>query len=101
MTKRIKICPVCGVEFELVGNKSNRRIYCSKKCSRQHELESRQNRRFSRTSSGRTTDYPIRYNPKKAQAAHDRQAEIERKARAAGMSYGKYQMMKYMERMEG
>lgn len=95
----IRICEVCGAVFE-VKIQCNRRKYCSAECARIRDREKRvANRRA--IHAVRSTDYPIPYNPEQAQAAHDRQAEIERKARAAGLSYGKYQMMLYMERVEG
>lgn len=91
----IRICEVCGAVFE-VKSQCNRRKYCSAECARIRDREKRvANRRA--IHAVRSTDYPIPYNPKQAQASHDRQAEIERRAREVGMSYGKYQMMKYLE----
>ena len=101
----MKVCPICGAEF-VVESPKIRKIYCSKKCNnravRQRKKEARliETGGKNRPEKKRKTDYPIKYSPKQAQASHDRQADIERRARAAGMSYGKYQMMKYMERME-
>lgn len=95
------ICPNCGKEFEPPANANVRRKYCTKKCA--NAFWSRHRPRKARRGKPRDshrTDVPIPYSPKLAQAAHDRQAEIERKARAEGLSYGKYQMKLYMEKAE-
>lgn len=94
----IRTCPICGEEFEVVSP-SNRRKYCSTGCAQTAE-QLRKQPKGTAIHGARHTDYPIRYNPKQAQAAHDRQAEIERQARAAGLSYGRYQMMMYQKRLE-
>lgn len=94
----VKKCVVCGKEFEAVGANAGRKKYCSKECL--NHYWSRNKRKQSKSKAIKAThhtDIAIPYNPKQAQAAHDRQAEIERRAREVGMSYGKYQMMKYLE----
>lgn len=98
----VKRCAVCGAEFEAVGANAGRQKYCSKEC-RNHYWD-RNRRKRSKSKAIKAThhsDIAIPYSPKLAQAAHDRQAEIERRARAEGLSYGRYQMKLYMERVEG
>lgn len=98
----VKKCAVCGAEFEAVGPNAGRQKYCSKACL--NAYWNRNKRKRSRRGKPRDqhhTDAPIPYSPKLAQAAHDRQAEINQRARDMGLSYGKYQMKLYMERVEG
>lgn len=95
----VKKCVVCGKEFEAVGTNAGRKKYCSKEC-RNHYWD-RNRRKRSKSKAIKAThhsDVAIPYSPKLAQAAHDRQAEIERRARAEGLSYGKYQMKLWMEK---
>ena len=95
----VKRCAVCGAEFEAVGANAGRQKYCSKACL--HAYWNRNKRKQSKSQTTKAThasDFAIPYNPKQAQAAHDRQAEIERRARAEGLSYGKYQMKLWMEK---
>lgn len=93
------ICPNCGKEFEPPENANVRRKYCTKKCA--NAFWSRQKAKgFKTLRDQHRTDIPIPYSPVQAQAAHDRQAEIERRARAAGLSYGQYQSLKYMEKVK-
>ncbi len=95
----IKKCQRCGKEFTPRYNMAHRQIYCSKECRLEAEREQRTG--SSRGIPGaRRTDYPIPYNPNQAQAAHNRQADIERRARAAGLSYGKYMARKYMDSLK-
>ena len=98
----VKRCKECGAEFEASGANAGRQKYCSKECL--DHYWNRNKRKQSKSKAIKAThasDFAIPYNPKQAQAAHDRQAEIERRARAEGLSYGKYQMKLYMERVEG
>lgn len=98
----VKKCVVCGKEFEAVGANAGRQKYCSKECLNHYWNRNKRKRSKSKTiKATHDSDFPIPYNPEQAQAAHDRQAEIERRARAEGLSYGKYQMKLYMERVEG
>lgn len=97
----IKKCVICGAEFEPIGRNAKRQIYCGKTCSRIANKERERDRRnYQKRYKYMDTDKPIPYSRKHAQDAHKRQSDIERKARAAGLSYGKYQMMLYMERMK-
>ncbi len=95
----VKKCVVCGKEFEAVGANAGRQKYCSKACL--NAYWNRNKRKRSKSKAMKAThdsDFAIPYNPKQAQASHDRQAEIERRARAAGLSYGKYQMKLWTEK---
>jgi len=105
MPVKIKTCPVCGEEFE---TKNIRKMYCSIKCNNKVQKARRKERleRRKKEMGVAEVNYPKqrgakRYSPEKAQATHDRQAEIERKARAAGMSYGQYQYKKYLAGLKG
>lgn len=98
----VKRCAVCGTEFEAVGPNAGRQKYCSKACL--NAYWNRNKRKQSKSKAIKAThdsDFAIPYNPKQAQASHDRQAEINQRARDMGLSYGKYQMKLYMERVEG
>lgn len=100
----IKKCLICGAEYVPAKTNAHRQKYCSRACSQKYWTSKRKREHSKKANSGyfdRATDRPIPYSPKLAQAAHDRQAEIERRARAEGLSYGKYQMKLYMERVEG
>lgn len=95
----VKKCVVCGAEFEAVDPNAGRQKYCSKECL--NHYWNRNKRKQSKSKAIKAThdsDFAIPYNPKQAQASHDRQAEIERRARDMGLSYGKYQMKLWMEK---
>lgn len=95
MTKR---CVICGTEFETNSRNAKSKVYCGTACRRIVENERRLTNTTHDLAYNRKTDYPIPYSPIKAQAAHNRQAEIERQARAAGLSYGKYMAKMHMEK---
>lgn len=95
----VKKCAVCGKEFEASGTNAGRQKYCSKEC-RNHYWDRNRRKRSKSNAIKAThhTDLAIPYSPKLAQAAHDRQAEINQRARDMGLSYGKYQMKLWMEK---
>lgn len=95
----VKRCAVCGAEFEASGANAGRQKYCSKECL--NHYWNRNKRKQSKSKAIKATnasDFAIPYSQKLAQAAHDRQAEIERRARDMGLSYSKYQMKLWMEK---
>lgn len=97
----VKRCKECGAEFEAVGPNAGRQKYCSKACLNAYWNRNRNKRKQSKKLAIKAThhsDVAIPYNPKQAQAAHDRQAEINQRARDMGLSYGKYQMKLWMEK---
>ena len=72
------ICPVCGVEFD---KRHRSRIYCSRACQKKNEHMDR-----------------ITYDrvPKPIVDRTQEVLDIDKKAKEAGMSYGKYVAMQQM-----
>lgn len=84
-----KICDVCGKPFE-TGRQS--RLYCSDRCRYEKQLENYK-------EYGK--QYRIRVKeekPKPKKCIDESLAEVNARARAAGMSYGQYMLMKSVGR---
>lgn len=99
----IKKCVICGAEYVPSKTNAHRQKYCSRACSQKYWTAKRKREHSRRKQTNpayfdRETDRAIPYSPKLAQAAHDRQAEINQRARDMGLSYGKYQMKLWMEK---
>ena len=91
MSGMIRKCLQCGKEFTVMQNGAGKK-YCCKEHWREHA-------KADATLRWHNTYKPAR-EKKKAQAVPVRKADdiadIQRKARAAGMSYGKYVLAQQM-----
>lgn len=76
-----RICEYCGKEYTPVTGIQR---FCGSKCSNKFYVKERAERRIKKKSK-KTSNLDA----------------INRKAAAEGMSYGKYQAMKFMETLEG
>lgn len=81
MKTRKRKCLHCGIEFITA---SSNKVYCTPKC--------RETARYEREHS-----YRPDIAPDKKEKRPSRIDEINRLAKEAGMSYGKYVAMKYLE----
>lgn len=78
---RVKECVMCGKVFAISGR--GNRCYCGDKCRREKILQTSREyyRAVAQPETGKDYTAPVQGL-----------AELNRRARAAGMSYGKYQI---------
>jgi len=88
-------CEICGKVF--MTNKSIK-YTCSPECKqKRHNLMLRKNNQARREAiKNGTIPKPVRKKQKKVETL----AEVQRKAREAGMSYGQYVQAEYIRRMQ-
>lgn len=88
-------CEICGKVFST--NKSLK-VTCSPECKQErHKLMVRKNNRVRREAiQNGTLPKPKRKKQKKVETL----AEVQRKAREAGMSYGQYVQAEYIRKMQ-
>lgn len=78
---KTKVCKQCGKLFEANEMVFNHKIYCSKEC--QYEaMKIKQRDRYHNKVK--------KYRLKEIRKKHDRLAEMNKKAKELGMSYGEY-----------
>lgn len=86
MSDIIRTCKYCGKEFTVM--KTGGKKYCSKECQKEINKSLASERWYNSYKGKRRREREKKKEttPKKMESI----AEIQRKARAAGMSYGKY-----------
>lgn len=92
MVPEIKICQICEKEFTAIGINKKRMIYCSDEC-RKKGRNKKSNEYHKANSSSLTRKNVQRRKPALSIG------EISKRAREAGMTYGKYVAM--MEAQNG
>lgn len=89
---RVKECAMCGKVFAVSGR--GNRCYCGARCRREKILQA--SREYYRAAVQRRAEETYA-----GPASGPVLAEMNRRARAAGMSYGKYMLSLRMERQKG
>lgn len=79
-----RVCPVCGKQFVAF----TKRKYCSDECSKKAQMEKA--RAISQSNTNQKNKKHV-----------SQLTELNREARAKGMSYGQLQAQRYMEQMRG
>lgn len=82
---RWKVCRMCGKPFE-TGR--DNRFYCSEKCS--YEKKQQTSRAYHEMEAEREAERKAEKLKAKYSGAMSELAELNQKAREAGLSYGKY-----------
>lgn len=83
-----KTCPICGKEFLTKIKKTK---YCSEECRREKER---------RRAIKQWEEKKAEQQKKKKEKHIPQLDELNRRAREAGMTYGKYMAEKYKERLK-
>lgn len=85
----LKKCKWCGTEFSPVRSQQ---LYCDRECSRQAKVKWQQEYEAKKREE---REKKPKQKPEKKKIGL---VEIEREARAAGMSYGKYSAMQELKK---
>lgn len=90
-------CAVCG---KGVTTKDPRKMYCGMTCRDRAAYERRKAAGPRKRKPKKPRTDPGGYDRKRAEESHVRQAGINQQARDAGLTYGRYQYLRYLEQLE-